>query len=68
MIREGLETERREMREGYTRGQAEVCSLVMECLSSGQQILAPVLPNNQTNKCKSVTEADAIQQWAAAEG
>lgn len=68
MIREGPETERREVRERYTRGQAEVCSLVMERLSAVRQTLAPVLPNNQTNKCKSVTEADVIQQRAAAEG
>lgn len=68
MIREGREIGRREVRERYTRGQAEVCSLVMECLSSVRQILAPVLRNNQTNKCKSVTEADVIQQRAAADG
>ena len=68
MIREGRETERREVRERYTRGQAEVCSLVMKCLSAVRQTLTPVLPNNQMNKCKSVTEVDVIQQRDAAEG
>lgn len=67
MIREESEIERREplkdMREVKLR-----CVAWRRSASAVRQILAPVLLNNQTNKCKSVTEADVIQQWASTEG
>ena len=67
MIREESEIERREplkdVREVKVR-----CVTWWQSVSAVGQILTPVLLNNQMNKCKSVTEADVIQQGVATEG